>query len=115
MRIKRGRATRKKHNKILDLAKGYVGSKSKLYKSAKQAVMKGLKYAYQDRRKKKRDFRKLWIARINAACRENGVSYSRFINALTKANISVDRKILADFAVNDKEAFKAVLTQSKAA
>jgi len=115
MRIKRGRATRKKHNKILDLAKGYVGSKSKLYKSAKQAVMKGLKYAYQDRRKKKRDFRKLWIARINAACRENGVTYSRFINALTKANISVDRKILADFAVNDKEAFKAVLTQSKAA
>ena len=115
MRIKRGRATKKKHNKILDLAKGYVGSKSKLYKSAKQAVMKGLKYAYQDRRKKKRDFRKLWIARINAACRENGVTYSRFINALTKANISVDRKILADLAVNDKEAFKAVLSQSKAA
>ena len=115
MRIKRGRATRKKHNKILDLAKGYVGSKSKLYKSAKQAVMKGLKYAYQDRRKKKRDFRRLWIARIDAACRENGITYSSFINALTKANISVDRKILADFAVNDKEAFKAVLSQSKAA
>lgn len=115
MRVKRGRATKKKHNKILGLAKGYVGSKSTLYKSAKQAVMKGLRYAYQDRRKKKRDFRKLWIARINAACRENGVSYSRFINALTKANISVNRKILADLAVNDKEAFKAILSQSKAA
>ncbi len=111
MRIKRGRATKKKHGKILKLAKGYVGSKSKLYKSAKQAVMKGLRYAYQDRRKKKRDFRKLWIARINAACREYGLSYSRFMNAVTKANILVDRKMLAELAVNDKEAFKAIFDQ----
>ncbi len=115
MRIKRGRATRKKHNKILKAAKGFVGSKSKLYKSAKQAVMKSLRYAYQDRRKKKRDFRRLWITRINAACRENGISYSKFINALLKANISVNRKMLAELAVNDKEAFKAVISQAKAA
>lgn len=115
MRIKRGTATRKKHNKILKLAKGYVGSKSKLYKSAKQAVMKGLRYAYQDRRKKKRDFRRLWITRINAACRENGTTYSKLINALLKANITVDRKILADLAVTDKDAFKAILSQAKAA
>ncbi len=115
MRIKRGTATRKKHNKILKLAKGYVGSKSKLYKSAKQAVMKALRYAYQDRRKKKRDFRRLWITRINAACRENGITYSKFINALLKANITVDRKILADLAVTDKDAFKAIISQAKAA
>lgn len=115
MRVKRGRATKKKHNKILKLAKGYVGSKSKLYKSAKQAVMKGLRYAYQDRRKKKRDFRRLWITRINAACRENGITYSKFINALLKANITVDRKILADLAVTDKDAFKAIISQAKAA
>lgn len=115
MRVKRGRATKKKHTKILKLAKGYVGSKSKLYKSAKQAVMKGLRYAYQDRRKKKRDFRRLWITRINAACRENGTTYSKLINALLKANITVDRKILADLAVTDKDAFKAILSQAKAA
>ena len=87
MRVKRGRATRKRHKKVLGYAKGYVGSKSKLYKSANQAVMKAWKYAYRHRRQKKRDFRRLWIARINAACREHGLSYSKFINALNKSNI----------------------------
>ena len=115
MRVKRGRATRKRHKKVLGYAKGYVGSKSKLYKSANQAVMKAWKYAYRHRRQKKRDFRSLWITRINAACREHGLSYSRFINALNKSNIKLNRKILADLAVGDKDAFKQLVTQVKAA
>ena len=115
MRVKRGRATRKRHKKVLGYAKGFVGSKSKLYKSANQAVMKAWKYAYRHRRQKKRDFRSLWITRINAACREHGLSYSRFINALNKLNIKLNRKILADLAVGDKDAFKQLVTQVKAA
>ena len=115
MRVKRGRATRKRHKKVLGYAKGYVGSKSKLYKSANQAVMKAWKYAYRHRRQKKRDFRRLWIARINAACREHGLSYSKFINALNKSNIKLNRKILADLAVRDKDTFKELISQVKAA
>ena len=115
MRVKRGRATRKRHKKVLGYAKGYVGSKSKLYKSANQAVMKAWKYAYRHRRQKKRDFRALWITRINAACREHGLSYSKFINALTKSSIKLNRKILADLAVRNKDAFKKLVEQVKAA
>lgn len=115
MRVKRGRATKKRHKKVLKYAKGYVGSKSKLYKSANQTVMKAWKYAYRHRRQKKRDFRSLWITRINAACREHGLSYSRFINALNKANIKLNRKILADLAVGNKDAFKQLISQVKAA
>ena len=115
MRVKRGRATRKRHKKVLKAAKGFVGSKSKLFKSANQAVMKAWKYAYKHRREKKRDFRSLWITRINAACREHGVSYSRFINALNKSNIKLNRKILAELAVNDKDAFKQLISQVKVA
>ena len=115
MRVKRGRATRKRHKKVLAYAKGFVGSKSKLYKSANQAVMKAWKYAYRHRRQKKRDFRALWITRINAACREHGLSYSKFINALTKSSIKLNRKILADLAVRNKDAFKKLVEQVKAA
>ena len=115
MRVKRGRATKKRHKKVLQAAKGFVGSKSKLYKSANQAVMKAWKYAYRHRRQKKRDFRKLWITRINAACREHGVTYSKFINALNKSNIKLNRKVLADLAVADKDAFKQLVSQVKAA
>lgn len=115
MRVKRGIATRKRHKKILQYAKGYVSSKSKLYKSANQAVMKALKYAYKHRRQKKRDFRRLWIARINAACRQHGVSYSRFINALKKANVNLNRKIISDLAIKDKNVFKQLVSQIKVA
>jgi len=115
MRVKRGSATRRKHKKVLRAAKGYVGSKSKLYRSARQAVMKAWRYAYKHRKQKKRDFRSLWITRINAACREHGVSYSRFMNALNKANIKLNRKALAEIAVSDKEAFKQLVSQVKAA
>ena len=115
MRVKRGRATRKRHKKILKYAKGYVGSKSKLYRSANQAVMKAFKYAYRHRKQKKRDFRRLWIARINAACRQHGISYSKFINALKKANVDLNRKIISDLAIKDKDAFKQLLSQVKAA
>lgn len=115
MRVKRGRATRKRHKKVLQAAKGFVGSKSKLFKSANQAVMKAWTYAYRHRRQKKRDFRSLWITRINAACKELGVTYSRFIHALNKANIKLNRKILAELAVSDKDAFKQLASQVKAA
>jgi len=115
MRVKRGRATKTKHKKILKYAKGYVGSKSKLFRSANQAVLKALRYAYKHRRQKKRDFRALWITRINAACREEGISYSKFINALNKANVTVNRKIIADIAVNDKKGFQDLVRFVKAA
>ena len=115
MRVKRGRATKKRHKKVLSYTKGFVGSKSKLYKSANQALMKAWKYAYRHRRQKKRDFRALWITRINAACREHGLTYSRFINALNKSNIKLNRKILADLAVNDKGTFKQLVSQLKVA
>ena len=100
-RVKRGVRTRARHHKILKQAKGYFGHKSKLFKVANQQVMKSGAYAYRDRKAKKRDFRKLWIQRINAACRVNGLSYSRFMNGLKKANIALDRKVLSDIAITD--------------
>ena len=114
-RVKRGVTARAKHKKVLDEAKGYYGARSKVYRVAKQAVIKAGQYAYRDRRQKKRQFRALWIARINAGARECGISYSRLINGLMKANVEVDRKMLADLAMNDKAAFAAVAEQAKAA
>jgi large subunit ribosomal protein L20 len=105
MRIRRGSAGVKRHKKILKLAKGFVGARSRIFKVANIAVMKALKYAYRDRRTTKRNMRRLWIVRINAAVRERGMSYSRFVNACKKANIVVNRKMLADLAVRDSEAF----------
>lgn len=112
-RIKRGTVARKRRKKILKLAKGYYGAKSKLFRVAKQQVMKSLSYAYRDRRQCKRDFRKLWIARINAAARNSGISYSRFINGLKKADVQINRKVLADLAVNDKAAFAQLVEVAK--
>jgi len=112
-RIKRGTVARKRRKKILKLAKGYYGAKSKLFRVAKQQVMKSLSYAYRDRRQRKRDFRKLWIARINAAARNSGISYSRFINGLKKADVQINRKVLADLAVNDKAAFAQLVEVAK--
>ena len=104
-RVKTGRITRKKHKKILKLAKGYYGAKSIRFRMAKQAVMKSLQYAYVGRKLKKRDFRRLWITRISAAARANGINYSTLINGMKKANINVNRKMLAEMAVNDPKAF----------
>ncbi|MDP4094111.1 MAG: 50S ribosomal protein L20 [Bacillota bacterium] len=112
-RVKGAMRNRARHKKILKLAKGYFGGKSKLYRIANQAVMKSLVYAYNDRRTKKRDFRKLWIARINAASRINGMSYSRFMNGLKKAGISLNRKVLADMAVNDAAGFAQLVEKVK--
>ena len=114
-RVKGALATRKRRKKVLKLAKGYRGSKSKLFKKANETVMKALYYARRDRRAKKREFRQLWIARINAATRANGLSYSRFICGLTKAGIELDRKVLADLAVNDAAAFAKLVETAKAA
>jgi large subunit ribosomal protein L20 len=114
-RVKRGVQARARHKKVLEEAKGYYGARSKVYRVAKQAVIKAGQYAYRDRRQKKRQFRALWIARINAGARENGLSYSRMINGLHQANIEVDRKMLADLAVNDKTAFSVLAEQAKAA
>ena len=114
-RVKRGVTARAKHKKVLGEAKGYYGARSKVYRVAKQAVIKAGQYAYRDRRQKKRQFRALWIARINAGARECGISYSRLINGLMKANVEVDRKMLADLAMHDKEAFAALAEQAKAA
>ncbi len=114
MRIKRGVNAVKKRRKILKLSKGYFGSKSKLYRVARQAVMKSLSYAYVGRKAKKRDFRKLWIARINAACRLNGMSYSTFMHGLKLAGINLNRKVLADMAVNDAAGFTALTETAKA-
>ena len=108
MRIKRGNVSRNRHKKILKLAKGFIGARSRIFKVANTAVMKALKYAYRDRRTNKRNMRRLWIVRINAAVRERGMSYSRFLNACKKANIVVNRKMLAELAVNDKDAFDVV-------
>lgn len=113
-RVKGAMRTRARHKKILKLAKGYFGAKSKLFRMANQAVMKSLNYAYNDRRAKKRDFRKLWIARINAAARINGLSYSRFISGLKKSGIELNRKVLADMAVNDAAAFAQLAEMAKA-
>ncbi|NMA33846.1 MAG: 50S ribosomal protein L20 [Clostridiaceae bacterium] len=104
-RVKGGMRKRARHKKILKLAKGYFGNKSKLFRVANQAVMKSLSYAYRDRKARKRDFRKLWITRINAAARMNGISYSKFMNCLKKAGINLNRKVLADMAVNDEQGF----------
>ena len=112
-RVKNSVATRARRKRVLKLAKGYFGRKSTVFKTANQAVIKSAMYAYRDRRANKRNFRKLWIARINAACRINGVSYSKFINGLKVNNISLNRKILADMAVNDKVAFANLVAQVK--
>ena len=112
-RVKRGVQAKKRHKKILKQAKGYRGARSRTYKVAKQAVMRSGQYAYRDRRQKKRVFRSLWIVRINAAARENGISYSKLISGLKKANIELDRKTLAHLAVNDKEAFTILAEQAK--
>ena len=113
-RVKRGVTARARHKKILVQAKGYRGRRKNVYRVAKQAVMKAGQYAYRDRRQRKRQFRSLWIARINAAAREAGMKYSTFMNGLKKAQIEVDRKVLADLAVFDKPAFAALAAQAKA-
>lgn len=113
-RVKRGVTARARHKKVLDKAKGYYGARSRTFKTANQAVTKAGQYAYRDRRQRKRQFRRLWIARINAAAREYGLSYSRMINGLKNAEVEVDRKVLADLAVHDKPAFGALADTAKA-
>ncbi len=112
-RVKRGVTARKRRNRILNEAKGYYGARSKLFKTAREAVEKGWRYAYRDRKQRKRTFRALWITRINAAARENGLSYNRLINGLKQANVEVDRKILAQLAVTDPKAFGALADLAK--
>lgn len=114
-RVKRGVSARKRHKKILKKAKGYYGARSRVYRVAKQAVIKAQQYAYRDRKQRKRQFRALWIIRINAAAREYGMSYSQFINGLKKAEIEIDRKVLADLAIQNKNAFAAIAEKVKAA
>jgi large subunit ribosomal protein L20 len=113
-RVKRGVVAKARHKKVLSKAKGYYGARSKVYRVAKQAVIKAGQYAYRDRRQRKRQFRALWITRINAAARLHGMSYSRLINGLHRAEIEIDRKVLADIAVHDPEAFGAIAEQAKA-
>ena len=113
-RVKRGVTANRRHKKVLKKAKGYYGARSRIFRVATQAVTKAGQYAYRDRRVKKRVFRALWITRINAQARENGMSYSQLIAGLKKANIEVDRRVLADLAVRDKSAFNAVVDQAKA-
>ncbi|MBQ4516566.1 MAG: 50S ribosomal protein L20 [Clostridia bacterium] len=112
-RVKGALNTRKRHKRILKLAKGYRGAKSKLFRTAKEAVMKSLTYAYIGRKQKKRNFRQLWIARISAQAKMNGINYSRFMNGLKKAGIEMNRKMLAELAVSDKEAFAALVEKAK--
>ena len=112
-RVKRGNVARKRRKKILKLAKGFRGSHSTLFRTANQQVMKALRSAYRDRRKRKRDFRRLWIVRINAGARMHGISYSRFMHGLRLANVEVDRKVLADMAVNDAEGFAELVSIAK--
>jgi len=112
-RVKRGVTAHAKHKKVLDQAKGYYGARSKVFRVAKQAVTKAGQYAYRDRRQRKRQFRALWIARINAATRSNGMSYSVFMNGLKKANIEIDRKVLSDIAIFDKAAFTVLVEKAK--
>ena len=112
-RVKNGAVTKARHKKVLKQAKGYFGSKHRLYKSAKEQLMHSGQYAYRDRKQKKRDFRKLWITRINAACRENGISYSRFIEGLNKAGVEVNRKMLSEIAINDPKAFTELVEVAK--
>ncbi len=113
-RVKRGVTARARHKKVIDLAKGYRGRRKNVYRIAKEAVMKAGQYAYRDRRQRKRQFRTLWIARINAAAREQGLSYSVFMNGLKKAAIQIDRKVLSDIAIFDKTAFVQIVAQAKA-
>ncbi|HHU51692.1 MAG TPA: 50S ribosomal protein L20 [Firmicutes bacterium] len=113
-RVKGGTVTRQRHKKILKLAKGYRGSKSRIFRAANQQVLKSLAYAYRDRRAKKRDFRRLWITRINAAARMNGLSYSAFISGLKRAGVNINRKVLADLAVHDNQAFQELVGIAKA-
>ena len=115
MRVKRGNVLRKRHKKILKLAKGFIGARSRIFKVANIAVMKKLNYQYRDRRVLKRNMRALWIVRINAAVRELGLSYSKFMNMLKKADIQVNRKMLAELAVNEPEAFKVLVETAQAA
>ena len=114
-RVKRGVTAHARHKKVLKAAKGYYGARSRTYRVAVQAVTKAGQYAYRDRRQKKRQFRALWIVRINAAARQNDLSYSQLINGLKKANIEIGRKVLSDLAINDKVAFQAIAEQAKAA
>lgn len=114
-RVKRGVTAKARHKKVLKKAKGYYGARSRVYRVAKQAVIKAAQYAYRDRRQRKRQFRALWIQRINAAARINGLSYSRLINGLSKANVDIDRKVLADIAVNDAKAFAVLAEKAKSA
>jgi large subunit ribosomal protein L20 len=113
-RVKRGVTARARHKKVLAQAKGFRGRRSSVFRIAKEAVMKAGQYQYRDRRQKKREFRRLWIARINAAVRETGMTYSVFMNGLKKASIDIDRKVLADLAVHDKAAFNKIAEQAKA-
>ena len=112
-RVKTGVVRRRRHKKVLKLARGFFSARHKHFRKAKEQLERSLVYAYRDRRQKKRDFRRLWIVRINAACRLNDISYSRFINGLNKANIELDRKILANLAMNDAKAFAALAKQAK--
>ena len=112
-RVRNGAVTKARHKKVLKQAKGYFGSKHRLYKTAKEQLMHSGQYAFRDRKQKKRDFRKLWIARINAACRANNISYSRFIEGLTKAGVEVNRKMLSEVAINDPKAFKELVKVAK--
>jgi len=112
-RVKRGVTARAKHKKVLAKAKGYYGARSRVFRAAKQAVTRAAQYAYRDRRQRKREFRALWIIRINAAARENGLSYSVFMNGLKKLSVHIDRKVLADIAVHDRAAFAALAEQAK--
>ena len=114
-RVKRGVVARRRHKKVLKQAKGYYGARSRVFRVAKQAVIKAHQYAYRDRRNRKRQFRALWIARINAGARANGLSYSRLIAGLKRANVEIDRKVLADLAMNEQQAFAAVVEQAKTA
>ena len=112
-RVKNGAVTKARHKKVLKEAKGYFGSKHRLYKSAKEQLMHSGQYAFRDRKQKKRDFRKLWITRINAACRQNDISYSRFIEGLTKAGVEINRKMLSEIAINDPKAFSELVKLAK--
>ena len=113
-RVKRGTMTHKRHKKVLRQAQGFWGARSRLFKTAKEAVMRSLRYAYRDRRVRKREFRRLWITRISAACRANDMQYSRFIEGLTKAGVVLDRKALAEVAISDEKAFAALVDRARA-
>ena len=114
-RVKRGVVARRRHKKILKQAKGYYGARSRVFRVAKQAVIKAGQYAYRDRRNRKRAFRALWIARINAACRAEGIRYGEFIHGLTKANIELNRKVMSELAIHEPESFKELVAKAKAA